>query len=157
MKKILATFFVLLLLIGHENIIFASYKNEEVFDEEMEHYLQEIFDTRIDIWNGFMRGEYVSIEAVIEDLQEHIMEPLLTTDVEIYTDLLQNPASYEMIEQVKIITCKEIKKYGNKREYNVKVLWTIQDYEEILYEEIEYRMELRWVKNKWMLSDYQLK
>ncbi|AOY76650.1 hypothetical protein [Clostridium formicaceticum] len=156
MKKIVVLFFLVVLLIGHENFIFASYKNEEVSEEEIQQQLQKIFDKRIDVWNAFMVGQYSSLESIQGDLEDYTAEPLLSIDMNTYEGIMSSPSSYEIIKEVNMIDCKAIKTNNIKGTYLVKILWGIQSYEGFSYEEVEYIVEMVNIKNRWLLSDYQL-
>ncbi|AKL94908.1 hypothetical protein CACET_c14440 [Clostridium aceticum] len=156
MKKIVVLFFFVVLLIGHENFIFASYESQEVSEEEIQQHLQEIFDERIDVWNDFMVGKYSSLEAIRRDLEDYTTEPLLAIDISTYESIMNHPSSYEIIKEVNVMHCETIKANGTKGTYLVRIFWGIQSYDEFTYEEVEYIVEMLHIKNKWMLSDYQL-
>lgn len=155
MKKIVVLFFISILIIGHQNIIFASYINKRNTNEEMKLYLQEVFDNRINIWNNLMM-ERTSLEDIEKQLKEYTTEPLLTVDMEMFKDIIINPTSYESIREVHIQNCEAMKITEEERVFIVDILWVLQNYEELAYEEVEYIVKMEKEGNKWLLSDYQL-
>lgn len=156
MKKIVVLFFIILLIIGQKNIIFNSYAQEEVLNQEMQQRLQEIFNNRINLWNTYIT-EKPPLEEIEIQLKDYITEPLLSTDLEIFYDITVNPTSYEAIEEVHIQDCKVIKLHGNHSSFLVEILWGIQENQVLIYEEIEYVVEMKREDQKWLLSDYRLK
>lgn len=155
MKKIVVLFFIAILIIGHENIIFASYKNEEVLNEEMKYYLQEVFSNRANIWNLFIKGAS-TIEDTEMQLKEYTTEPLISVDMAIFQEILENPTSYEIIGEVDVQYCEAIKLQGKEGIFRVGILWELETYEESEYEEVEYLVVMKKYKDKWLLSDYHL-
>lgn len=156
MKKIVAMFFLIILLMGNKDFIFASYKNEKTSEEELKYHLQEIFDKRIEVWNAFMTGEYSSLKDIEDDFKNYTMEPLLTIDLKVFEDILNNPTSYEMIKDVNIINCQPIDKKENKGTYLVKIAWELEDFGDIVCEEFEYIVEVIKIKDNWLLRNYEL-
>ncbi|SNS86190.1 hypothetical protein SAMN05446037_102458 [Anaerovirgula multivorans] len=155
MKKIVVLFFIAILIIGHENIIFASYKNEEALNEEMKLHLQEVFSNRVNIWNTFIT-EGATLEDTKIQLKEYTTEPLIEVDFAIFQEIVENPTSYEVIKEVHIQNCEAIKVHGKESTFSVEILWVLETYEELVYEEVQYIVIMKKDKNKWLLSDYQL-
>jgi len=157
MKRIIVLSFVIILLVGNRNIIFASYNNmDEISEAEIKVSLQEIFNKRIEVWNAFMIGENLSLVNIKEDLKIYIAEPLLTIDLNIYEDMMNNPTSYEVINDVKILNCQLISRNEKNRSYLVSIAWELEDLGEIIHEELEYKVEVVKIKDNWLLKNYEL-
>ncbi|SET80716.1 hypothetical protein SAMN05660297_03571 [Natronincola peptidivorans] len=156
MKKIVVLFFLVILAIGHENIIFASFKNQEIEDEAIGQYLQEVFEERVQIWNEFMMKGDKDLQSIKKQLMEYTTEPLLSFDMNAFEDLLKNPTSYEIIRDVSIERCQSIEMEGSNRTYLVEIFWVVEAYEELHREEVEYIVIMEKINDKWLLSDYQL-
>lgn len=157
MKRIIVLSFVIILLVGNRNIIFASYNNrDEISEAEIKVSLQEIFNKRIEVWNAFMIGENLSLVNIKEDLKIYIAEPLLTIDLNTYEDMMDNPTSYEVINDVKILNCQLISRNEKNRGYLVSIAWELEDFGEIIHEELEYKVEVVKIKDNWLLKNYEL-
>lgn len=157
MKRIIVLSFVIILLVGNRNIIFASYNNrDEISEGEIKVSLQEIFNKRVEVWNAFMIGENLSLINIKEDLKTYIAEPLLTIDLNIYKDMMDNPTSYELINDVKILNCQLISRNEKNRSYLVNIAWELEDFGEIIHEELEYKVEVVKIKDNWLLKNYEL-
>lgn len=133
---------------------FASYTNKEVLAKEVENDLQQIFNNRVNIWNKLM-VENISLDDIQMQLGESISEPLITNDMEIFEDILNNPTSYETILDVDIQDCEIIKITRKKGVFLVKIAWTLEGYEDMDYEEVEYDVDMIRKNNRWLLSDYK--
>ncbi|MCC5912140.1 MAG: hypothetical protein JJT76_17110 [Clostridiaceae bacterium] len=157
MKKIVVLFFLMLLILGHETITFASYKNDNVLEKELTYQLQETFEKRIEVWNGFLMGGYDSLQGIQIALEGVVGEPLLTIDIETFKEMLDNPTSYEGIEKVDISNCKVI--YANNKEAHLTadILWILEGYGGKDMEEITYNLEMKKMDNKWLLTNYEVK
>lgn len=161
MKKAVVLFLLLILVASNHNIIFASLEDQEYrksnINEEMKNRLTEIFEQRIDIWNRFMEGNYNSIAEFEERLKNVITEPLLSIDMDTIKYIAKNPTDYEKVKDFKIKNFKMMKINGNRTVTVVKILWEVEEFEEVTQEEVEYIVEMKKINGKWLLSDYKVK
>ncbi|NLM03822.1 MAG: hypothetical protein GX214_02255 [Clostridiales bacterium] len=155
MKRIILLFFIIILIIGSKNFTFASYRSNRTSDD-IQNYLQEIFDYRIIIWNDFITDQDRSIKDIESNLKKFIAEPLLTIDLDNFKHIMENPTSYELIQNVYINNCKlQYNRMGSKI-YIVNIGWDLVKDTEIIYEEYDYIVELIQIENKWLLKNYEL-
>lgn len=155
MKRVFAIFVFIIIMISYHNIIFASYNNEEIEIQIMEE-TQRIFEERTRIWNCFLTGHYSSTEPIEEDLRLIIGNPLLKEDLDTFSQMLNNPSSYEKINDILVKDINLIKVNSKILIFEATILWELQYYEEQYKEEIKYKIQLDQFGNKWMLVAYDL-
>ncbi len=155
MKKFFAIFLSILIIFSYQSVIFASYNNE-TFEEELHQQVDLVFKQRSRIWNQFLIGQYSSIDEINKDLKEFITDPLLKSDMKMFKEIINNPASYEEISDVSVKSIYPIKNSLNKIEFEATLLWKVSGYQNKYTEEIKYIVKMEKIKNKWLLSDYEV-
>ena len=155
MKRVSIIFLFILTIISYQNVIFASY-NSEALVEELHQEVERVFKERSKIWNQLLMGQYVSIDEIEEDLNEFIVGPLLKLDIEMFEHMLNNPTSYEGISNVSVKSIYVVKNSLNRVKLECIMLWDISGYENEYTEEIKYIVEMENIKDRWMLSNYQI-
>lgn len=155
MKRLSIIFLFILTIISYQNVIFASY-NSEALVEELHQEVDRVFKERSKIWNQLLMGQYVSIDEIEKDLNEFIVNPLLKLDIEMFEEVLNNPTSYEGISNVTVKSIYVVKNSLNRVKLECIMLWDISGYENEYTEEIKYIVEMENIKDRWMLSNYQI-
>ena len=135
-------------------IPFNTYSEVTVDHYSLESHIESIFQTRSDIWNSFVLGGYESMELLESDLKQNTIEPLLKSDLEIYSYIRYNPTSYELIEDVKVESLEITNVQKEKIKANVELRWTVQDIMQTYTENVRYTVYLEKINNNWMLSNY---
>lgn len=157
MRKILFILSFVFIIIFYESIIFASYNNNEALEEEIQPYIEQSFENRNKVWNKFLAGQYSSIYKIENELKNFVVNPLLKSDIKMFETMIKEPMSFEEISNVSI---QDISIIENKREVvilDTTVIWTVLDYREVYKEKVKYIIKMKKNKNKWFLSDYEIK
>ena len=135
-------------------IPFNTYSEVTVDHYSLGFHIESIFQTRSDIWNSFVLGGYESMELLESELKQNTIEPLLKSDLEIYSYIRYNPTSYELIEDVKVESLEITNVQKEKIKANVELRWTVQDIMQTYTENVRYTVYLEKINNNWMLSNY---
>jgi len=155
MKRVSIIFLFVITIISYQNVIFASY-NSEALEEELHEQVQWVFNERSKMWNQFLMGDYLSIYEMKEDLKEVVADPLLKKDMEMFEYMLNEPTSYEEISNVTVESIYIVKNNLNKAKLEVIILWDVSEYENEYTEEVKYIVEMVKIKDKWLLSKYDI-
>ena len=155
MKKIVTAFLLIILLSTQYPIIFASLQEQEA-EIDIQERLLEIFESRADVWNDFLVYHYETSEDLIERLEGHSTEPLISKDKLLFDQLIENPSSYERINQLHFDNLKVVKSKQNEIILKGDIVWEIGDHQRSYFEKATYKISLKRTKDEWYLSDYNI-
>ncbi len=155
MKKIVTAFLLIILLSTQYPIIFAALQEQEI-DNEIQQRLLEIFDKRAEVWNDFLLYNYEDEKELIKRLENTSTEPLISDDRQLFTELLDQPSSYEMIEGLQFEGIRKVKGDGDELTLKADIIWQIAGYSGSYIERASYTISLKCIEDKWLLSNYSI-
>ncbi|WP_026476182.1 hypothetical protein [Alkaliphilus transvaalensis] len=157
MKRMLVFFLLLIVLSSHLQVIFASFTEEEPLTEELLQRIEEIFQVRIDMWNALLESEETNdIMQLEEILKDYIVDPLITDEISLYEEMLNEPTFFEKIRALTIIESSQLENSIDKKKIRLKIIWELEGYSGVSTETVNYILEMRKSKELWLLADYQV-
>lgn len=159
MRRILLCFLMLIAIMINRGTIFAVVNQNEAFSEEeamqIKRDINDLLTKRSNLWNKLF-SEETKLEKISEELEEIVVDPLLTYDIEAFKEIKDMNTSMERILNVKVLTINNIKLDEDKITVDIEVEWLMEGFQENYKEKIDYKMNLIKHDNKWKISDYNI-
>ena len=159
MRRILLCFLMLIAIMINRGTIFAVVNQNEAFNEEeavqIKRDINDLLTKRSNLWNKLF-SEEAKLEKISEELEEIVVDPLLTYDMEAFKEIKDMNTSMERILNVKVLTIKNVKLDEEKITVDIEVEWLMEGFEENYKEKIDYKMNLIKHDSKWKISDYNI-
>lgn len=155
MKKVVTAFLLIILFSTQYPVIFASLQDQGV-ELDIENRLIEIFEKRAAVWNDFLEKNFDSSEALLEEMVNYSAEPMISNDISLFNQLIENPSSYERINSLQFDKLRILRSNDNELILKGDIIWEIGDLNTNYLERASYTISLKRAKEKWMLSDYNI-
>lgn len=159
MKKVLLFFLILITLIINRGMIFAVEEEGQAISEEEKIEIKEdvniLLNKRSNLWNKLLSQQGKS-EEISQKLKEVVAEPLLTYDLEAFSEITKEHTGMERILKVDVLDISNIKINEEEIVIDIKVEWLMEGFEKNYKEKLDYRMNLIKKDSKWKISDYNV-
>jgi hypothetical protein len=159
MKKVLLSFLLLIAILVNQELIFAVEKTDEIYNkdkvEETRTVVNKLLKRRSELWNR-MFSKNVKAENICKELEEIVIDPLLSYDIDAFKKLKSEYTNMDKILDVKVVEVKNINFGKDKMTVEIKVEWFMEGMEKKYKENISYCMTLMKDVEKWKISDYNI-
>ncbi|MDK2919872.1 MAG: hypothetical protein PWQ37_2605 [Candidatus Petromonas sp.] len=159
MKKVLLSFLLLIAILVNQELIFAVEKTDEIYNkdkvEETRTVVNKLLKRRSELWNR-MFSKNVKAENICKELEEIVVDPLLSYDIDAFKKLKSEYTNMDKILDVKVVEVKNINFGKDKMTVEIKVEWFMEGMEKKYKENISYCMTLMKDVEKWKISDYNI-
>jgi len=159
MKKVLLSFLLLIAILVNQELIFAVEKTDEIYNkdkvEETRTVVNKLLKRRSELWNR-MFSKNVKAENICKELEEIVVDPLLSYDIDAFKKLKSEYTNMDKILDVKVVEVKNINFGKDKMTVEIKVEWFMEGMEKKYKENISYCMTLMKDVEKWKMSDYNI-
>lgn len=159
MKKVLLFFLLLITLIINKSMIFAVEDASSTINEqetiEIKNDVHELLNKRAILWNELL-SESSKLEEINEELKKIVAPPLLTYDIEAFSEIKNEHTSMERILKVDVLQVKDIKMSEKEIIVDLEVEWLMEGFEKNYKEKVDYRMNLINCDGVWKISDYKV-
>ncbi|WP_079491130.1 hypothetical protein [Maledivibacter halophilus] len=159
MKKVLLFFLILITLIINKNMIFAVEDAGQSIGEEKRVELKKdvnsLLNKRSNLWNQLFSPKSNLVD-INKELKEIVEEPLLTYDMEAFSEIKNKHTSMERILKVDVLDISNIRINEKEIIIDIKVEWLMEGFEENYKEKLDYRMNLIKKDEKWKICDYKV-
>lgn len=160
MKKVLLFFLLLITLIINKSMIFAVEDTSSIISEEetieIKNNVHDLLNKRAVLWNELF-CEKSSLEEINEELKTIVAPPLLTYDMEAFSEIKNEYTSMERILKVDVLKVQDIKISDKEIIVDIEVEWLMEGFEKNYKEKVDYRMNLIKSDELWKISDYNVK
>lgn len=159
MKKVLLFFLLLITLVINRDMIFAVEDNDSDLDEtqalQIKNDINNLLNKRANLWNELF-SEEKKLEEIINELKEIVEDPLLTYDVEAFNQIKMQNTGMEKILNVDVLKIKDSVLTENDLTADIEVEWLMEGFEKNYKEQVDYKMKLIKVDDKWKIYDYKV-
>jgi len=144
----------------NRSMIFAVEDTSSDIDEKESTQIQkdvnDLLNKRANLWNKLF-SEEAKLEEISEELKGIVADPLLTYDIEAFSEIKENHTSMEKILKVEVLTIKNIKVEDSEIDMDVEVEWLMEGFEKNYKEKVLYSMKLLKNEDGLKISDYSVK
>lgn len=158
MKKVLLFFLILITLIINKGMIFAVEEGQAISEEEKIEIKEDVnilLNKRSNLWNKLL-SQQGKREKISQELKEVVAEPLLTYDLEAFSEITKEHTGMERILKVDVLDISNIKVNEEEIVIDIEVEWLMEGFEKNYKEKLDYRMNLIKKDSKWKISDYNV-
>lgn len=158
MKKVLLFFLILITLIINKGMIFAVEEGQAISEEEKIEIKEDVnilLNKRSNLWNKLL-SQQGKREEISQELKEVVAEPLLTYDLEAFSEITKEHTGMERILKVDVLDISNIKVNEEEIVIDIEVEWLMEGFEKNYKEKLDYRMNLIKKDSKWKISDYNV-
>lgn len=159
MKKILLFFLLLITLVINKSMIFAVEDTSSTISDdqiiEIQNDVHDLLNKRAVLWNELF-CENSKLEDINEELKKIVAPPLLTYDMEAFSDIKNEYTSMERILKVDVLKVKDINISDKEIIIDIQVEWLMEGFEKNYKENVDYRMNLIKSDETWKISDYKV-
>lgn len=159
MKKILLFFLLLITLVINKSMIFAVEDTSSTVSEdqiiEIGNDVHDLLNKRALLWNELF-CQQSNLEDINEELKRIVAPPLLTYDIEAFSEIKNGCTSMERILKVDVLKVKDVEIGEKEIIVDIEVEWLMEGFEKNYRENIDYRMNLIKSNEIWKISDYKV-